>query len=149
MEVTGDLPVFTRLVLGLPFSTAFFLHTPYYIGGCIDRLPGEQFSGLRLSGTQYKSLILNTNKYQKEIQRDHYLRSPFPNFPEGFKEAAEKFKVESGIQPSVDLETLDERIKIRDAVQTGRIEEAISLVNNLHPELLDNNRYLYFHLQVI
>jgi hypothetical protein len=66
---------------------------------------------------------------------------------EGFKEAAEKFRMESGIQPSVDLDTLDERIKIRDAIQNGRIEEAISLVNNLHPELLDNDRYLYFHLQ--
>lgn len=57
--------------------------------------------------------------------------------------------MESGIQLCVDLDTLDERIKIRDAVQNGRVEEAIALVNNLHPELLDNNRYLYFHLQVI
>ncbi|NP_001171768.1 uncharacterized protein LOC100376325 [Saccoglossus kowalevskii] len=66
---------------------------------------------------------------------------------EGFKEAAEKFKIESGIQPSVDLDTLDERIQIRDAIQNGRIEDAIALVNDLHPELLDNDRYLYFHLQ--
>lgn len=70
-------------------------------------------------------------------------------FTEGFKEAAEKFRLESGIQPSVDLDTMDERIKIRDAIQNGRVMEAISLVNSLHPELLDNNRYLYFHLQVI
>lgn len=67
---------------------------------------------------------------------------------EGFKEAAEKFRIESGVQPSVDLDTLDERIKIREAIQEGRIQEAISLVNDIHPELLDNNRYLYFHLQV-
>jgi len=66
---------------------------------------------------------------------------------EGFKEAAEKFKVESGVGPTVELDTLDERIKIRDAVQNGQIEGAISLVNSLHPELLENNRYLYFHLQ--
>ncbi|KAK2154867.1 hypothetical protein LSH36_255g02024 [Paralvinella palmiformis] len=66
---------------------------------------------------------------------------------EGFKEAAEKFKLESGLQPSVELNTLDERIKIREAIQMGRIQDAISLVNDLHPELLDNERYLYFHLQ--
>ncbi|CAH1786029.1 unnamed protein product [Owenia fusiformis] len=66
---------------------------------------------------------------------------------EGFREAAEKFKMESGIQPNIDLDTLDERIKIRDAIQRGKIEEAISLVNNLQPELLDNDRYLFFHLQ--
>ncbi|KAL5007203.1 hypothetical protein ScPMuIL_016009 [Solemya velum] len=66
---------------------------------------------------------------------------------EGFKEAAEKFKIESGVQPSMDLDELDDRIKIRDSIQNGKIQEAISLVNNLHPELLDNDRYLYFHLQ--
>ena len=67
---------------------------------------------------------------------------------EGFKEAAEKFKIESGIQPCIDLDALDERIRIREAIQNGQIREAIALVNNLHPELLDNDRYLYFHLQV-
>ena len=49
----------------------------------------------------------------------------------------------------MELDGLDDRIKIRDAVQNGRVEDAISLVNNLHPELLDQDRYLYFHLQVL
>ncbi|UYV72659.1 GID8 [Cordylochernes scorpioides] len=66
---------------------------------------------------------------------------------EGFKEAAEKFSAESGITPTEDLSSLDCRIKIRDAIQAGRIQEAIDLVNSLHPELLDRERYLYFHLQ--
>lgn len=67
---------------------------------------------------------------------------------EGFKEAAEKFRMESGIEPSVDLDSLDERIKIREMILKGQIQEAIGLINGLHPELLDTNRYLYFHLQV-
>lgn len=49
----------------------------------------------------------------------------------------------------VDLEQLDERIKIREAIQEGRIQDAISLVNSIQPELLDNDRYLYFRLQVM
>lgn len=65
----------------------------------------------------------------------------------GFKEAAEKFQAESGVEPDVDLSSLDNRILIREAVQDGRIQEATHLVNQLHPELLDNDRYLYFHLQ--
>lgn len=69
--------------------------------------------------------------------------------PEGFKEAAEKFQQESGISPSMELDSLDDRIRIRDAIQSGRIQEATALVNQLHPELLDNDRYLYFHLQVM
>lgn len=66
---------------------------------------------------------------------------------EGFKEAAEKFQQESGVDPMIELSSLDHRIRIRDAIQNGRIQEATDLVNQLHPELLDNDRYLYFHLQ--
>ncbi|XP_004535093.1 glucose-induced degradation protein 8 homolog [Ceratitis capitata] len=66
---------------------------------------------------------------------------------EGFKEAAEKFQLEAGLEPSVELSSLDDRILIREAVQNGRIQEATHLVNQLHPELLDNDRYLFFHLQ--
>uniref|UniRef100_A0A182QNY5 CTLH domain-containing protein n=1 Tax=Anopheles farauti TaxID=69004 RepID=A0A182QNY5_9DIPT len=66
---------------------------------------------------------------------------------EGFKEAAEKFQAESGVVPTVDLNSLDNRILIREAIQNGFIQEATHLVNQLHPELLDNDRYLYFHLQ--
>ncbi|KAK5645710.1 hypothetical protein RI129_004174 [Pyrocoelia pectoralis] len=66
---------------------------------------------------------------------------------EGFKEAAEKFQLESGVIPTVDLNSLDNRIQIRDAIMNGRIQEATALINQLHPELLDNDRYLYFHLQ--
>ncbi|XP_066993560.1 glucose-induced degradation protein 8 homolog [Anabrus simplex] len=66
---------------------------------------------------------------------------------EGFKEAAEKFQQESGVTPSMELDSLDDRIRIRHAIQNGRIQEATALVNQLHPELLDNDRYLYFHLQ--
>lgn len=72
----------------------------------------------------------------------------FYMFQEGFKEAAEKFRIESGIEPSVDLDSLDERIKIREMILKGQIQDAIALINSLHPELLDTNRYLYFHLQV-
>ncbi|XP_023015704.2 GID complex subunit 8 homolog protein Houki [Leptinotarsa decemlineata] len=66
---------------------------------------------------------------------------------EGFQEAAEKFQQESGIVPSVDLRSLDDRTRIRDAIMTGKIQEATALINQLHPEMLDNDRHLYFHLQ--
>ncbi|KZC14584.1 Protein C20orf11 [Dufourea novaeangliae] len=36
---------------------------------------------------------------------------------------------------------------IQRGSRNGRIQEATDLVNQLHPELLDNDRYLYFHLQ--
>lgn len=60
----------------------------------------------------------------------------FYSTAEGYKEAAEKFQEESGVESSVDLSTLDNRILIREAVQTGRIQESISLVNSLHPGMI-------------
>ena len=66
---------------------------------------------------------------------------------EGYKEAAEKFRIESGTQPSIPLDSLDNRIKIREAIQRGDLEEAVALTNKLNPEILDTNQLLYFHLQ--
>lgn len=65
---------------------------------------------------------------------------------EGFKEAAEKFQQESGVGPAIELSSLDDRIRIRDAIQNGRIQEATNLVNQLHPELFDDDKILHFHL---
>ena len=70
---------------------------------------------------------------------------------EGFKEAAEKFRLEAGLESHEDyvnlLGDMDGRIRIRDAIQSGEIGQAVSLVHSSHPELLDDDRYLFFHLQ--
>lgn len=66
---------------------------------------------------------------------------------EGFKEAADKFGSETGICYPYDLESLDERIKIREALEVGDIQKAIDSINSLHPELIDTNRHLAFHLR--
>lgn len=66
---------------------------------------------------------------------------------EGYKEAAEKFRLESGIEACQPLDSLDNRIQIREAVQAGSIDDAIDLTNTLNPELLDSKPHLFFHLQ--
>jgi len=66
---------------------------------------------------------------------------------EGFKEAAEKFQDEAGIKSNIALNGMDNRIKIRDALQAGKVTEATSMVHQLYPELLDDERDLFFHLQ--
>lgn len=48
----------------------------------------------------------------------------------------------------MDLTSLDERLRIREAIESGRIEEGIRLINAKAPELLDQNRQLAFHLKV-
>ncbi|KAH8952207.1 hypothetical protein BDL97_09G071600 [Sphagnum fallax] len=66
---------------------------------------------------------------------------------EGYVEAAEKFQMESGTQPDIDLGTITDRMAVRKAVQCGQVEDAIEKVNDLNPEILDTNPQLFFHLQ--
>jgi hypothetical protein len=75
---------------------------------------------------------------------------------EGFKEAAEKFKVEAGVEiarlnSEAGAETgeqLDQRIEIRSAIEEGNISKALWLINQNYPELIDQNRQLFFKLHV-
>ncbi|KAF7985263.1 hypothetical protein HWV62_6393 [Athelia sp. TMB] len=66
---------------------------------------------------------------------------------EGYKTAAEEFSVEANLAPPVDFESIESRMDIREALQRGDVEEAITRVNDLNPEILDTNPALYFHLQ--
>jgi len=50
-------------------------------------------------------------------------------------------------QTPVDLEYIELRMRIRNAIQKGDIVEAIERINDLNPEILDNNPSLLFHLQ--
>lgn len=66
---------------------------------------------------------------------------------EGYVEAAEKFRMESGTDPDIDLATITDRMAVKKAVQSGNVEDAIEKVNDLNPEILDTNPQLFFHLQ--
>lgn len=69
---------------------------------------------------------------------------------EGYKDAAEKFVREAKLkecEANVDSESLEKRLKIRRAIEQGDIPEAIRLINDPYPELLDTNRALHFRLQ--
>ncbi|XP_072022063.1 glucose-induced degradation protein 8 homolog [Amphiura filiformis] len=100
-----------------------------------------------------KPLEISKADWMERLQGMHITRADMNKLimnylvTEGFKEAAEKFQQESGTKANADLDMLADRVEIREAIQEGRIEEAIARVNDIHPELLDNDRYLYFHLQ--
>ncbi|XP_031249245.1 protein GID8 homolog isoform X2 [Pistacia vera] len=65
---------------------------------------------------------------------------------EGYVDAAEKFRMESGTE-HIDLATITDRMAVKKAVQCGNVEDAIEKVNDLNPEILDTNPQLFFHLQ--
>ncbi|XP_052202001.1 protein GID8 homolog isoform X4 [Diospyros lotus] len=53
---------------------------------------------------------------------------------EGYVDAAEKFRMESGTEPDIDLATITDRMAVKKAVQCGNVEDAIEKVNDLNPE---------------
>lgn len=59
---------------------------------------------------------------------------------EGYKDAAERFSSESGLNPQVDLESIENRMIIRSAIQRGDVEDAIGRVNELDPEVSRKKR---------
>ncbi|ORX35454.1 CTLH/CRA C-terminal to lish motif domain-domain-containing protein [Kockovaella imperatae] len=68
---------------------------------------------------------------------------------EGFSDAAVEFARETGLPHDVDHAMIRERMEIREAVQDGRVEEAVRRVNELDPEILDTNAPLLFHLHLL
>lgn len=65
---------------------------------------------------------------------------------EGYKEAAEAFSEEAGVSPGVELSTITDRMVIRQAIQEGDIDEAMSGAALLDPAILLSNPTLVFHL---
>ena len=54
---------------------------------------------------------------------------------EGYKSAAEEFSQEANLTPPVNFESIESRMDIREALQRGDVEDAITRVNDLNPEV--------------
>jgi hypothetical protein len=54
---------------------------------------------------------------------------------EGYKSAAEEFSQEANLTPPIDFESIESRMDIREALQRGDVEDAITRVNDLNPEV--------------
>ena len=68
---------------------------------------------------------------------------------EGYPGAAEKFAQETNLCNPIDLESIRERVRIRNAIHTGKVDEAIEMINEIDPEvccgsLCPHVRYDYF-----
>ncbi|CAG0880443.1 unnamed protein product [Darwinula stevensoni] len=109
-------------------------------------IPGKDMNGVE------KGMEFSREAWEKELSKFYVCRSDMNKLimnyliTEGFREAAEKFQVEGGIKAPVLSGSMDDRIRVRDSIQNGYLQEARELLNQLHPELLDDNRLLRFHL---
>ena len=66
---------------------------------------------------------------------------------EGYKDAVEKFIKETGIKCEYDSTLLEQRMKIRNLIITGKIDEAINEINEINSEILEKNPPIHFELQ--
>lgn len=54
---------------------------------------------------------------------------------EGYPSAAQKFALEANIQPKVDVESIEGRVEIRNAIYGGDIQTAIEKINDMNPQV--------------
>ena len=54
---------------------------------------------------------------------------------EGYPRAAEKFAKEANIQLSLEEESIQSRVEIRQAIHAGDIDTAITRINDLNPQV--------------
>ena len=58
---------------------------------------------------------------------------------EGYPSAAQNFALEANIQPRADVESIQERVEIRNAIYGGDIQTAIEKINELNPQVGSDN----------
>ncbi|WWD05379.1 hypothetical protein V865_003454 [Kwoniella europaea PYCC6329] len=110
-----------------------------------------------LSGNSGASALptFDTRQWEDELSKvdisKHDLNSLIFDYLliEGYPDAAVEFARETGLPADVDHEKVQERMEIRQAVEDGRVEEAVRRVNELDPEILDTNPPLLFHLHLL
>ena len=68
---------------------------------------------------------------------------------EGYPEAAAKFATEANLSPRVDVDSINQRVEIRNLIHEGDIKRAIEKINDLNPQVSFPIRTLprYFRIQ--
>ncbi|CEJ94868.1 Putative Ran binding protein in the microtubule-organising centre [[Torrubiella] hemipterigena] len=65
---------------------------------------------------------------------------------EGYPNAAAKFSKEANLQPHQDISSIQARQEIQTCIYSGNIQSAIETLNDLDPEILDDDKALHFSL---
>ncbi|KAJ0976070.1 hypothetical protein J5N97_018035 [Dioscorea zingiberensis] len=156
-EATGINPYISRSVRSGTFIDES--HRRLTIGhGVRHRTVMSHFSiALRIldlfQGMATSKKVITREEWERKLRdvkiRKQDMNKLVMNFlvTEGYVEAADKFRIESGTEPDIDLATITDRMAVKKAVQSGDVVDAIEKVNDLNPEILDTNPQLYFHLQ--
>ena len=61
---------------------------------------------------------------------------------EGYPEAAQNFAKEANIQPTSDLDSIQQRVEIRNLIYSGDIQTAIEKINEINPQVRRKHIFL-------
>mmetsp|Transcript_25910 Transcript_25910/g.28814 ORF Transcript_25910/g.28814 Transcript_25910/m.28814 type:complete len:268 (-) Transcript_25910:203-1006(-) len=111
-----------------------------------------------MSRSRTRSRIIHTTEWKEILEETRALRGQNHKqcmnklvldylVTEGYQEAAEHFKTESGTNLDDNFGSLHTRTAVRKAVHGGKIDDAIDRVNKYDPQVLDTRPELYFALQ--
>lgn len=106
----------------------------------------KRLSEVRIGKEEMNRLIMNFFVTEVGVPSPLCMTAPHAA-AQGYVDAAKAFAAESGTQPTADLDTITERMQIRQSIQSGHVEEAIDRVNDLNPEILEEQHHIFFHLQ--
>ena len=53
----------------------------------------------------------------------------------GYPLAAQKFATEANVQPQLDMDSISQRVEIREAIHSGDIQTAIEKIHELDPQV--------------
>jgi hypothetical protein len=65
---------------------------------------------------------------------------------EGYPDAAANFSKEANLRPLKESASIQARQEIQNSIHKGDIQAAIEILNELDPEILDNDKHLHFSL---
>lgn len=68
---------------------------------------------------------------------------------EGYPSAAQRFASEANVQPTSGVNSIEERVEIREAIHSGEIQTAIEKINELNPMVSPGNFCLLCPFAVI
>lgn len=54
---------------------------------------------------------------------------------EGYPSAAQNFAMEANIQPKAEVESIQERVEIRNLIYAGNIQTSIEMINDMNPQV--------------
>ena len=112
----------------------------------------DEFKAMKISN-EIKAKKITNEKWNEALSKIKVSREDMNKLVlnyliiEGYKDAVVKFIKETNLQCDYDENLLDKRMKIRNLIINGKIDEAIDEINNINIEILEKNPAMHFELQ--